>query len=609
MLGALVLTALISSFINALGFIAAKPIYEIVADSIFFDIEKHLGMCDCCEDMTEKARNGEYHDFFMRDDKIEKLTDILSLGAKGNPCIVGSRGVGKTALVEGLAYRIAHGNVPENMKNKKIFKINLYKLIVDTVNLKSSPLKRLRAVLDKAKEDESIILFIKDIYQIYKIPGAPELIKMYLDDTDIKIIATATDEEYAAMLKYDGFSKDDYTYIFMDEPSKFDTFRILKYLTNDIEKEKDMRISDEVLMDILNLTGRYMKNKCYPNKAVDILNLALVSARKKSRNDEICDVEHQDVVEAISQVANMRIGDLSEDEIEALETMNERVKKLVVGQENAVDSVCAALKRGRLGLCDENKPRASFLFVGPSGVGKSKLARVVGEEIGSFIDIDMLILGNKHSLESLIGSGKSKSELIEQITKNPYSVVMFDNIDSADDAEMSVIYEILDRGFLTDFSGKRGDFTNAIVILSADSGDKFTNSKDKQGVLKEFLSEKFSGKIGNGVIKKVTDVIFFNSLSKENYGSIARTKISELESRLHGFGINVKISDGVIEYICNICFERENSYGAGAIDRVIRENIELPISDLMMKKKLKSDGQVFCVLENGEIKFDMGERL
>ena len=288
------------------------------------------------------------------------------------------------------------------------------------------------------------------------------------------------------------------------------------------------------------------------------------------------------------------IGDLSEDEAEVLETMNERLRKLVVGQEKAVESVCLAIKRGRLGLCDENKPRASFLFVGPSGVGKSQLARVLGEEIGSFIDIDMLSLGYKSSLEGLIGSANRKSELIEKITKNPYSVVMFDNVDTASDDALSIIYEILDRGYLTDFSGQKVDFTNSIIILTVNSSSDVV-SLDAQ--------KKIADKLSKSIVKKVTDVILFNNLSEENYSLIVKVKLSELESRLHSFGINAKISDEVISHICKLCCDEENSHGARVVAKLIRENIEIPISDLMMKRELKSGEQVHLLLEDEKIKF------
>lgn len=599
----LVLIVLLSTILNTVGFVAAKPIYELISKTSFFDAERYFVMSEYCEDMTAKALSGQYHDFFTRDDKIENLTDVLSLGAKSNPCIVGGRGVGKKALVEGLAYRMANGKASKKIENKKIFKINVAKLMVGSNGIKSTPLTRLKAILNKAKSDKNIILFIDDICQIYKITGARELIKTYLDNSDIKIIASATDEEYSGILKKDIFAQD-YTYIFLEEPSKFDTFRILKYLKGDIEEKQNIKIFDEVLMDIVNLTGRYMKNKCYPNKAVDILDLAIVNAQKTS-GGEPAELERRDVIDAISQVTNMPIGDLSEDEAEALETMNERVKKLVIGQDRAVDLVCSAVKRGRLGLCDENKPRASFLFIGPSGVGKSELARVLGEEIGSFIDIDMLSLGHKHSLDNLIGSKESKSELIEKITKNPYSVVMFDNINSANDAELSVIYEILDRGFLTDFSGRKVDFTNAVIIMTVDLGDKVVNPENKKDVFKKFLEENFSGKLGKSIMKKLTDVVFFNTLSEENYTSIINIKTSELESRLQSFGVDLTISPEVVSYIRTLCRERGNAYGARAVNRFIRENIEMPISHLIIKRELKSGGQVCCNLDGKKVKFDI----
>lgn len=607
MWGALIGAILLSALLNTAGFIAAKPIYEVIADLELFSAEKHFVMSEYCEDMTEKARRGEYHDFFMRDDKIEKLADILSLGSKSNPCIVGGRGVGKTALVEGLAYRIANGNAPEKVSTTKIFKLNIYKLIVGTGNSRSTPLSRLKAVLDRAKSDKNIILFIRDIYQVYKIPGSAELIKTYLDNGDIKIIASSTDEEYSDMIKNDNFAQD-YTYIFLEEPGKFDTFRILKYLKDGVEEKQNIKVFDEVLMDIVNLTGRYMKSKCYPNKAVDILNLAVINAQKRSEGEH-CELERKDVVDAISETTNIPIGDLSEDEAEVLEAMNERVKKLVVGQENAVDSVCFALKRSRLGLCDENKPRASFLFIGHSGVGKSELAKVLGDELGSFINIDMLRFGYKNSVKDLIGSRENKSELIEKIKKNPYSVVMFDNVDAASPEALGIIYEILDEGYLTDFSGKRVDFTNAVVILITDVSGDIPGSGQSKDSVKDFLQNNFFDKLGKNMLKKFTDVIYFNNLSEENYSSIVKMKISKLESRLSECGINIKIADEINSYICKICCGDKNLHGARTINKVIREKIEIPISDLMMKRKLTSGGEAYCNLEGDKIKFEIRKNI
>lgn len=599
MLGVLILTVIFSAIINTVGIMTAKPLYEVIAASGLFDADRYFVMTEYCEDMIEKARQGDYHDFFTHDDKIENLTDILSLAAKSNPCIVGGKGVGKTALVEGLAYRIVSGNAPENMKDKKIFKINAAKLIVGKSGVRGSVLTRLRAILAKAKSDKNIILFIDNIYQLSKIPGASELIKTYLDNGDIKIIVSVTNEEYSSMMKNDNLAQD-YTYIFLEEPNKFDTFRILKYLKNEAEKKQNVKIFDEVLMDIVNLTGRYMKNKFYPNKAVDVLNLALVTAKKKS-GGERCQVMRRDVISAISEVTNIPIGDLSEDEAEALETMNNRVKKFVIGQDNAVDCVCSAVKRGRLGLCDENKPRASFLFVGPPGVGKSELARVLGEEIGSFISVDMLSLGYEHSLKKLVGSRECKSELIEKITKDPYSVVMFDNIDSASGEMLSVISEILDRGFLTDFSGKKIDFTNAIVVLVADSSDMLPSKDSEEIHIFKNLAKKFD----KNIAKKVDDVILFDNLSDENYNSIVKMKLASLENRLRTSGISVKISDEIVFYISKLGLKEKKLYGARTVDKIIRDNIEHPILDLMIQRKLQSAEQVECIFDNEKIKFEV----
>lgn len=591
MLGTVVGIVFLSAFLNTVGRIVAHPIYDYIQASGWLDPDSYFIMSEYCEDITEKARKGHCHDFFTRDDKIESLVDILNLHEKSNPCIVGNPGVGKTALVEGLAYRIVNGNIDEKLKNKKILKINIAKLISGKrYSTGASPLIRLRAILNEAKNDKSIILFIDDIYQITQIPGAAKLIKAYIENHDLKIIASVNDEEYAMMSENTDFYQR-YTHVFLEEPSKFDTFRILQYLKSDIEQKYNLTIYDEVLMDVIELTGKYMKNKFYPNKAIDILNLSIVRAQKNTSKFDN-EVTKQDVMEAISKYTNIPVGELTPDEAEALHTMNERVKQVIIGQDKAVDTVCNAVKSGRIGVCDDNKPRASFLFLGPSGVGKSELARVLGDEIGSLINIDMLNYSSRNSLDNLIssGGGTTRSELIEKIIKNPYSVVIFDNIDKAHEDILNMLSGILDRGFLIDSNGCKIDFTNAIIIMSSDTGE---NSS----------MEQISQMIDKNILRKVDDVIIFNSLRGEDYKSIAKIKLSKLEGRFYSQGIHVKVSDEVIDYLCSL--EAHDFYGARKIEKQFCDNIQYPISDLIAKGDVESGDTVICELVDGKIEFEI----
>lgn len=590
--------------LNTLGMIVAPPISSALRSSGWFDIDNYAVMSRYCEDLTEKARGGEYHDYFTSEDKMDQFIIALELDKKKNVCLVGKQGVGKCALVEGLAYRIANGKVDEKMKNKKIIRINISQLITGcSNNLQTNALSRLRSIFDKAERNKDMILFIDETSKMFQIEGAPSLFKAYLERGNIQVVATETDDQYANNSHND--IENNFTHIFLKEPNKFETFQILKSLRENINKKYGVNVNDAALMNLVEMTGKYMKNRLYPDKAVDMLNISAVNAQSRvGQNAGYITID--DIKESISKSTNIPITDISYSETTALSTLNKRIKQIIIGQDEAVDSVCHAIKGGRIGVCDPEKPIASFLFLGMAGSGKSELAKVVGEEVGNLIYLDMLYYSSKNSLDNLIGSKREnyKSELIEKIVKQPRSVVVFDNIEKADQNIINVISGIIDKGYLIVRDGSKIDFTNSIIIMISNMGNeifkqcsKDISEKDLKAQIRSYAEKNFD----SNIIRKVDNIITFNPISSEGYKHIADIMISKLESRFYAQNIYLDVSDSAKKYIYET--EVDPCYGARKIESVLREKIQQPLAALLIDGQVNSGDQVTCELQEGKFLF------
>lgn len=608
----IILTAMVTSMFNTVGSAIAQPLVALAQSTGWLDPDTYSVMSEYCEDLTEYARAGKLHDVIGRDKEIETMIDILTRNGKGNPCVVGDSGVGKTALVEGLAYRIAQGNVPDDFKNKKIIKVNMVNLIAGKSYTEGQgAVGRMRALFDAAKKDKDIILFIDEFHQIVQC-NAAELFKTYLDRGEIRVVAATTTSEYSYISKDPALERR-FTRVFLEEPTKYQTLEILRSFKEEMEIAGGVKVSDESLLASVELTGQYMKNRSYPDKAIDVMNSAVKAVCRKNKLSPVSEeppiVTEEDIKAVVSAETNIPLGSISDLESQLLDSMPERIKCRIVGQDEAVKSVCDAVRRGRSGVRCSSRPRASFLFTGTSGIGKTALAEALGEEVGSIVKIDMSQYNSRGSLAELIGSKINgyKGELTEKVWKRPYSVVLFDGIEKADSSVLSVITGIMENGYILDSSGSKVDFSNTIIIMTSNVGEKSILNADRNheddAVVKDRVLNEVTAVFGGELINRVEDIIVFNKLNEKDFKKIAEIFISSFENQLNSENISLQISEGVAEYIANVGINHQ--MGARQLKKRVCEKMEKPIARLIIENKIEKGCSIICSLGKDGLEFSV----
>ncbi len=588
---ATVFITVITTVLNTIFSAIVRPIVEMFQATGWLDPDTYSVMSEYCEDLTEYAKAGKLHDAIGRDKEIEELIDILTRDGKGNPCVVGDPGVGKTALVEGLAYRIAIENVPDEFKNKKIIKVNMVNLIAGKAyNNGGGAVGRMRALFDKAREDPNIILFIDEFQQVVQC-NAAELFKTYIDRGDIRVIAATTISEYSYISKDPALERR-FTKVVLEEPSKNETLEILKSRKDELELKYSVKISENAILTAVNLSERYMKNRKNPDKAIDILNSAVKIVCRKNkisvappnnsnnRQNPVAFitpiVTEEDVKNVVAAETSIPMGDISENDAKRLKTMDERIKKCIVGQDEAVKALCDAIRRGRIGISASSKPLASFLFTGTSGVGKTALAETLGEEVGNLVKID-------------ISQYSSQNLLTESVLKKPYSLVLFDGLEKSDRSTLDMISCLLENGYVKDSSGNKVDFTNTIVIMTT---NKIRTELDRA--------------YGNEFLNRVDDILVFNKLTRPDFEKIAQKFVDMLEKRLSSGNLNLKISKKVIDFISNV--EIDHELGAYQLRRIICEKIERPFAKFITEGKAKKGDYIICDVGIDGITFEVQKK-
>ncbi len=603
-------TELLHSALKAL----AVPIVQMAQSTGWLDPDTYSVVDQYCQNLTEQARQ----DIAMRVMETQQgkivskrkkswpsigrrkeedvLIDILSRGGKGNPCIIGDAGVGKTALVEGLAYRIAQGDVPEDFKNKKIIKVNMVSLIAGKAyNRGDGAVGRIRALFDYAAKDPDVILFMDEYHQIVQC-NAAELFKTFLDRGNIKMIAATTVKEYKKYIEPDLALKRRYSNVYVKEPNEFETYNILKGIKSNLLGD-NVEISDELLMTTVKLTGRYMKNRTYPDKAIDVVSSAAILASRRNNNStnpsKILTITEKDIMSVISSDTNIPLGDLSKYESKLLNSLEERLEGRIKGQSEAVKFVSEAIRRSRTGISDDSEPRASFLFAGTSGVGKTLLANETGKEFGNIIKVD---LEQNYPVNSLM----------EKVWKNPYSVVVFDKLERADTRIIGILSSILENGYAFDASGNKVDFTNSIIIMTTNVGEKsilgFSDKEDRSVVKKMVIAEleKF---FGNAFINHIDETVVFNKLNSNSFKEITKVCLDLLEHTMREEKINLKFDESVVNYISSLNIN--HATGAYQIKKVIRQQLERPIANMIVKGEIEKFDTVVCSVIDRKIQFNV----
>ena len=638
-------------------------------------------------DLTKKASEGKIDPVIGRNDEIERLIQILSRRIKNNPCLIGEPGVGKTAIVEGLAERIVFEDVPDNLKMKRIVSLDITSMVAGA-KYRGDFEERIKKCLNEVKKATDIILFIDEIHTIVGA-GAAEgavdaanILKPLLSRGEIQLIGATTLNEYRKFIEKDSALERRFSPINVQEPSKEDTIKILEGLTDKYEAHHNVKITKEAIVAAVELSIRYINDRFLPDKAIDLIDEAASKIRIKSykepnnlkdieeecistekekeeaikaqnfekaallrdnekslreklekekqkwknkSNKEILTLTQEDISEVVSNWTKIPIKRLTQDENEKLVNLEKLLHERVVGQNEAIETVAKAIRRGRVGLKDPKRPIGSFLFLGPTGVGKTELSKALAEVLfgneDAIIRIDMSEYMETHSVSKLIGSPPGyvgydeAGQLTEKIRRNPYSVILFDEIEKAHQDVMNIMLQILDDGRLTDSSGRTINFKNTIIIMTSNVGARlitdrktlgFTlneegkkNDKEYEDIKKDVLAE-LKREFKPEFINRIDEIIVFHKLKKEEMKQIVDIMLKEVKKRMEAQNIKIDIEDDVkdkiIEKGSNI------NYGARPLKRTIQNMLENRIAEYILNGKVKGGETVkIGINKEGEI--------
>ena len=624
-----------------------------------------------CDNLSQKAEDGKLDHIVGRDKEIARTIQILSRRQKNNPCLIGEPGVGKTAIAEGIAQKIAAGEVPFNLKDKKVYLLDLTALIAGT-QFRGQFESRMKALIDEIKNAGNIILFVDEIHNLVGTGGdnegsmnAANILKPALSRGEVQVIGATTFKEYRKYIEKDSALERRFQPVTVNEPSVSETEQVLLGIRQYYEEHHKVKITDELLRMCAVLSERYINDRFLPDKAIDLLDEAcacrsirstelskLDSVKKELEKEEqnVAEIEEEaepdfeklanakaevlrlkkDLEEAeadaekvyvteedLSKVIELWTGipasKVVESEYKKLENLENKLREKIIGQDEAVSLVCKAIKRTRVQLSKRRRP-ASFIFVGPTGVGKTELVKVLASELfdgtDPLIRLDMTEYMEKYSVSRLIGSPPGyvgydeAGQLTEKVRRKPYSVVLFDEIEKAHPDVMNILLQILDEGRVTDSQGRTVNFENTIIVMTSNAGstDKSTGigfNKTESEVSKEKSMKALSEFLRPEFLSRIDEIVTFAPLTKENYESIAALMLDEMKDPLAEKGITLKYSKKALTAIADKAFGQK--FGARDIRRVIREEIEDKVAELI----ITSTADPFKTIKIGEKKGEL----
>ena len=624
-----------------------------------------------CDNLSQKAEDGKLDHIVGREKEIARTIQILSRRQKNNPCLIGEPGVGKTAIAEGIAQKIAAGEVPFNLKDKKVYLLDLTALIAGT-QFRGQFESRMKALIDEIKNAGNIILFVDEIHNLVGTGGdnegsmnAANILKPALSRGEVQVIGATTFKEYRKYIEKDSALERRFQPVTVNEPSVSETEQVLLGIRQYYEEHHKVKITDELLRMCAVLSERYINDRFLPDKAIDLLDEAcacrsirstelskLDSVKKELEKEEqnVAEIEEaaepdfeklanakaevlrlkKDLEEAeaaaekvyvteedLSKVIELWTGipasKVVESEYKKLENLENKLREKIIGQDEAVSLVCKAIKRTRVQLSKRRRP-ASFIFVGPTGVGKTELVKVLASELfdgtDPLIRLDMTEYMEKYSVSRLIGSPPGyvgydeAGQLTEKVRRKPYSVVLFDEIEKAHPDVMNILLQILDEGRVTDSQGRTVNFENTIIVMTSNAGstDKSTGigfNKTESEVSKEKSMKALSDFLRPEFLSRIDEIVTFAPLTKENYESIAALMLDEMKDPLAEKGITLKYSKKALTAIADKAFGQK--FGARDIRRVIREVIEDKVAELI----ITSTADPFKTIKIGEKKGEL----
>lgn len=628
-------------------------------------------------DLTAEAREGKLDPVIGREDEIERMISILNRKSKNNPLLIGDPGVGKTAVVEGLAMRIAEGKVPTMMAEKRILSLDMASVVAGT-KFRGEFEERMKKIIDEAtKVENEVIIFVDELHTIIGAGSAEgsmdaaNILKPALSRGKIQVIGATTLDEYRKKVEKEKALERRFQQVMVDEPSEEDSIKILQGLKEELEKHHRLFIEEDALVSSVKMSRRYIPDRRLPDKAIDLIDEAsslkaiqskssdgrikqlqkkynntvknkekavmgqnyeeasryreeeikLMEQIQEARTEQIPDalkpkVTVEDINNVVAKITGIPVTRLSTSEQKKLAKLKEELEKRVVGQEEAVNHVTKAIRRGRVGISSEKRPIASFMFLGPTGVGKTEMVRVLAEEVyddpDALIKIDCSEFMEKHTTSRLVGATagyvgyEEGGQLTEAVHRRPYSIVLFDEIEKAHPDFQNMLLQIFEDGYLTDAQGRKIDFTNAIIVLTSNIGaNKLTEKASKIGfdidaeaktkaekeydTMKEMVLKDLHEEFRPEFLNRLDHVVVFRPLDRDSIKKIVKLQVADLERRLEKRQIKVKLSAKAISVLADKSYSPE--FGARPARRAVRDNLEDLITEGLLDNKIK-DGDL-----------------
>ena len=637
-------------------------------------------------DLTARAANGELDPLIGRMEELQRLIQILSRRGKNNPCLIGEPGVGKTAIVEGLAARVAAGAVPEHLQEKRILTLDISGMVAGT-KYRGEFEERIKGIMQEVQQAGNVILFIDELHTIIGAGGAEgaldasNIMKPALSRGLIQIIGATTIQEYRKHIEKDAALERRFQPVTVEEPSVEQTIEILRGLRPQYEKHHHVTITEDGLRAAAELSERYINDRFLPDKAIDLMDEAASKAhvgtldkpvqleqmktelfdmdaqleetivagdlaqageirrekqqkqdaydtalsryRRSMRNKKIL-VGENEVADVVSDWTHIPVKRLTEGEAARLQRLEKALHKRVIAQDEAISAVAKAVRRGRVGLKAPSRPVGSFLFLGPTGVGKTEISKALAEEVfgqeDAMIRVDMSEYMEKHSVSKMIGSPpgyvgyEEGGQLSEKVRRHPYSVILFDEIEKAHPDVFNILLQVLDDGHITDAQGRKVDFKNTIIIMTSNAGAQSIIEPKKLGFATEQNEKADYNRMKSNVMEEVRrifkpeflnridEVIVFHALTKEHMKKIVGIMTKELQQRCREqLGIELKITDAVRQYIVDKAYDPK--YGARPLRRMIQTKLEDSLADALLSGEIKKGTTVTVRVKKDEVVF------
>lgn len=576
---------------------------------------KSSALDDFALNLNDFVTSGKKDPLIGREDLIQKMIQTLGRRTKNNPLLIGDSGVGKTAIAEGLAEKIVTGEVPEFLKDKIIYSIDLGSLLAGA-KYRGDFEGRLKNIIKEAKERKNIILFIDEIHTIVgagSISGgsmdASNLLKPALTKGDLTCLGATTFQEYRQHFEKDKALTRRFQRLDVTEPSVADTLLILHGIKKKYEDFHQIQYTDESLKACVDLSQKYLVNSKLPDKAIDLLD-EVGSTVKLNKTEKI--VEAKDVLEVVSKLSGVPTVEMNQDDLKNLKDLDKKLKALVFGQEEAIEVLVRSIKFARSGLEQKEKPWGSFLFAGPTGVGKTEVCKQLARLLGvQYQRYDMSEYMEKHAVSRLVGAPpgyvgyEQGGQLTEHVQKHPYSLILLDEIEKAHPDIYNILLQVMDGGRLTDGNGRTVDFKNTLIILTTNAGASDVakgtiglGKNDRSSVSQDAIKRTFTPEF----INRLDQIVYFNSLNRELILKVVEKFISELRLSLAHKKVDLQLTDEVLNYLADKGFDPV--YGARPIARKIDQLIKSQLVDELLFGKLKSGGRVEVELDNDKLKFD-----